>query len=175
MIKRIVSYDFDGTLCFTPEPIEGEKIWKRETGTDWPYTGWWSKKETLDLNIFDIPVNQFVYNKYLQDVVRQEEDKDTFILLATGRLERLRKEVELVLNHHNLSFDMVALNPGMNTYTFKTRLFEKLINEYNPDVFVMYDDRHEHLVNFEKWAENQPCRVEIIDVTKSDKTPKIIN
>lgn len=175
MIKRIVSYDFDGTLCFTPEPLEGEKIWEKETGTVWPYRGWWSKKESLDMNIFDIPVNQFVYRKYLEDVVRKEESKDTFILLATGRIEKLRKEVELVLNHHNLSFDMVSLNPGMNTLDFKIKLFEKLIEKYDPEVFVMYDDRHQHLVEFEKWAETQPCRIEIIDVTKSDKTPKIIN
>jgi hypothetical protein len=175
MIKRIVSYDFDGTMCFTPGHIEGEKIWKEKTSTDWPYTGWWSKKETLDLNIFDIPVNQFVYRKYLEDMVRKEEEKDTFVLLATGRLERLRKEVEKVLNYHNLSFDMVALNTGGDTYHFKTKLFEKLIREYNPEVFVMYDDRHEHLVKFEEWAKKQPCRVEIIDVTKSDKSPLIIN
>jgi hypothetical protein len=43
-MKKIVSFDFDGTMCFTPEPIEGEKVWQEKTGTVWPYTGWWSKK-----------------------------------------------------------------------------------------------------------------------------------
>ena len=64
MIKKIVIFDFDGTLCFTPEPVEGKKIWFEKTGTVFPYPGWWSKKETLDMDIFYIPVNPFVYKKY---------------------------------------------------------------------------------------------------------------
>jgi len=171
MIKKIVIFDFDKTMCFTPEPIEGEKIWQEKTGTVWPYTGWWSKRETLDMNIFHIPVNPFVYKKYLEAVA----DNETFTVLATGRIVRLQKQVEAVLNSHNLSFDLVACNSGRDTLSFKTKLFENLINKYNPKVFTMYDDRHEHLVEFEKWARFQPCRVEIIDVTKADKTPKIIN
>ena len=175
MIKRIVSYDFDGTLCHTPGPEIGKKVWEEKTGTVFPYTGWWSKKETLDLDIFDIPVDGDVYMKYLEDMVRKEESGDTMVILATGRVEKLRKEVENVLNHHNLSFDLVALNTGGDTYHFKTRLFEMLINKFNPDEFVMYDDRQEHLVMFEDWAKKQPCRVEIIDVTKSPKVSKIFN
>jgi hydroxymethylpyrimidine pyrophosphatase-like HAD family hydrolase len=171
MIDKIVVLDFDGTLCYTPGPEEGKKIWEEKTDTVFPYPGWWSKKETLDLNIFNIPVNPFVYKKYLEAVA----DNNTYVVLATGRLVKLQNEVEKVLRHHNLSFDLVACNSGGETFRFKTKLFEDLINKYKPEVFVMYDDRHEHLVQFEKWARFQPCRVEIIDVTKSDKTPKIIN
>lgn len=170
-MKKITCFDFDGTLCFTPEPIEGEKVWEKKTGMVWPYVGWWSKKETLDMSIFSIPVNPFVYRKYLEAVAEPEN----YTILATGRLFKLKKEVENVLNSHNLSFDLVSLNPGMNTYEFKTKLFSDLINKYKPEVFTMYDDRHEHLVKFEIWARFQPCRVEIIDVTKADKTPKVIN
>jgi len=171
MIKKIVIFDFDGTMCYTPEPIEGEKIWFEKTGTVFPYTGWWSKKETLDQNIFHIPINPFVYKKYLEAVA----DDNTMTILATGRLIKLQREVEKVLTSHNLSFDLVACNNGGETYRFKTKLFEELINKYKPEVFVMYDDRHDHLVKFEMWARFQPCRVEIIDVTKSEKNPKIIN
>jgi hydroxymethylpyrimidine pyrophosphatase-like HAD family hydrolase len=170
-MKKIISFDFDGTMCYTPLPIEGEKVWQEKTGTVWPYTGWWSKKETLDQNIFHIPVNPFVYKKYLEAVAEDE----TMVILATGRLIKLQREVEKVLKSHNLEFDLVACNSGGETYRFKTKLFEDLINKYRPEVFVMYDDRHDHLVQFEKWARFQPCRVEIIDVTKSDKTPLIIN
>jgi len=171
MIKKIVVFDFDGTMCFTPNPEDGKKIWLEKTGTVFPYPGWWSKKETLDLNIFHIPVNPFVYKKYLEAVA----DDETFTLLATGRIVRLQKQVETVLNSHNLSFDLVACNNGRDTLSFKIKLFEGLINKYNPKVFTMYDDRHDHLVEFEKWARFQPCRVEIIDVTKSDKRPLVIN
>ena len=172
MITKIVSFDFDKTMCFTPEPIEGEKIWKEKTGTVWPYTGWWSKKETLDLNIFHIPVNPFVYRKYLEAVA----DEETFTLLATGRLVRLQKHVETILNHHNLAFDEVLCNTGGDTYRFKCRQFERLINKFDPEVFIMLDDRHEHIVRFrDEWARQQPCEVQIIDVMKTDKTPMIIN
>lgn len=171
-MKKIVTFDFDGTLFFTPGPIEGEKIWREKTGMHWPYEGWWSKKESLDLNIFDIPINPFVYKKYLE----AKEDENTYVVLATGRLaNKLQKQVEMVLDQYDLSFDMTALCTGRETYGFKTKLFEDLIKDKRPEVFTMYDDRHDHLVKFETWARFQPCRVEIIDVTKSDKTPKIIN
>jgi hypothetical protein len=163
--------DFDGTMCYTPGPEEGKKIWEEKTGTVFPYPGWWSKRETLDMNIFHIPVNPFVYKKYLEAVA----DEDVMVILATGRLVKLQREVEKVLRSHNLEFDIVACNNGGETYRFKTKLFENLINKYRPEVFVMYDDRHDHIVQFETWARFQPCRVEIIDVTKSDKSPRIIN
>lgn len=171
MIKKIVVFDFDGTLFHTPLPEEGKKIWKDRTGSEFPYTGWWSKKETLDLNIFHIPLNGFVYKEYKQFL----NDDNTLIVLATGRLQKLKNEVEKVLSHNNLSFDIVACNTGGDTYRFKTKLFEDLINKYNPSELIMYDDRHEHLTQFEVWARFQPCQISIIDVMKFNKIPKIIN
>lgn len=181
--KKIISFDFDDTLIFTPDEVTGKKEWESKTGKKWPYNGWWSKPESLDIDIFTIPVNPFVYKKYLESV----SDPDTLCILATGRLDKsrngqrpgrlsLRNEVLAILRQHNIDFgDHVYLNPGMDTYDFKTNLFSDLIKEYQPDCFVMYDDRHAHLLKFPEWAKQQPCRVEIIDVTKSDKTPLIIN
>jgi hypothetical protein len=175
MYKRLVSYDFDGTLCFTPEPNEGKQIWFEKTGNVFPYPGWWSKKESLDMKVFYIPTNPFVVSKYKEDIRRSTETGDTYVFLATGRIEKLKKEVSDILEHHNLFFDSVHLNTGGDTLSFKKKLFESLINKFNPEVFVMYDDRHEHIVEFIIWAKSQPCRIEIIDVTKSDKTPITIN
>jgi hypothetical protein len=114
-------------------------------------------------------VNNWVYQRYLEAVI----DDSAYLILATGRIEDLRKEVELVLNHHNLSFDEVYLNFGGDTYSFKTRLFENLIKKVNPQEFIMYDDRQEHLPKFEKWATTQPCVVTIVDVV--NKTTKTFN
>ena len=171
MIEKVVIFDFDGTLCWTPGLEECRKVWLEKTGNVWPYVGSWGRKESLDLDIFHIPVNPFVYKKYLEAIA----DTNTYTVLATGRLLKLRREVEKVLNLNNLSFDQVEFNPGMDTFRFKSQLFENLINKYRPEIFTMYDDRHEHLVEFEKWARFQDCVVEIIDVTKADKTPKLIN
>jgi hypothetical protein len=168
-VRKLISFDFDKTLCFTPEPNEGKVIFKSVTGLDWPYSGWWGRKETLDLNIFQIPVNPYVYRDYL----KYQSDENAFIILATGRLSKMKSEVENVLIHNNLSFDEVHCNPGMDTYLFKTRLFESLIRKHKPDVFVMYDDRQEHLVKFSQWAKTQPCQIDIIDVI--NKTTKSYN
>ncbi len=167
--SKLVSFDFDDTLCHTPLPEVGKEIWLEKTGTEWPHRGWWSKRESLDLDVFDIPINEWVYEKYLNAA----SDDSTYLVMVTGRVEPLRKEVELVLNHHNLSFDEVYLNFGGDTFSFKTRLFENLIKRVNPDEFIMYDDRQEHLPRFEEWAKTQPCKVTVVDVV--NKTTKTFN
>jgi len=159
-VNKLISFDFDKTLCFTPEPDEGKIIYKNITGLDWPYSGWWGRKETLDLNIFQIPVNPYVYRDYL----KYQSDEDAYVILATGRLSKMKNEVDNILLNNNLSFDEVHCNPGMDTYLFKTRLFESLIRKHQPDVFVMYDDRHSHIVEFIKWSKSINCEVKIVDV-----------
>jgi len=176
-VKKLVSFDFDGTLFFTPDKENGQVIFKNVTGIDWPYGGWWGRKESLDLRIFPIPINQYVYNSYL----KHREDPDTYVFLATGRLASkkvdLTKNVMRVLDQYDLTIDNekgfheIHLNPGMDTFAFKARLFENLIKQHNPDEFIMYDDRHGHLINFETWAQTQKCKVTIIDVVnKKQKT-----
>lgn len=168
--KRLIVFDFDGTLCFSPEPEEGKKIWFKETGIIWPYVGWWGKSETLDTNIFHVPVNQWVYQRYLEAVA----DEDAYIILATGRLEKvanMRKNLEKILNFHNLAFDGVHLNNVGDTFRFKRALFERLAEELGVDEIIMYDDRHEHLVKFWEWAEKQPVNVKVVDsIHKTVKT-----
>lgn len=176
-MKKLVSFDFDGTLFFTPEEEMGKSIFKNITGLDWPYRGWWGRKESLDLRIFSIPINQYVYNSYL----KHKADPNTYVFLATGRLAspkvNMTKDVMNVLAQYDLTtdnkegFDEIHLNPGMDTYAFKTRLFEALIKKHQPDEFIMYDDRQGHLINFATWAQTQKCKVTIIDVVnKKEKT-----
>lgn len=181
MSKTLYSFDFDDTLCHTMLPQPGEEIWFQKTGTKWPYRGWWSKPETLDLDIFDTPKNEWTYLEYLN----ARQDDDATIIMATGRLQKvpgMRENVVKILNKHNLSFDEVwtvdssdelqktngkdgiYLNWGGDTFTFKTTLFEKLIKITNCEHFVMYDDREEHLSRFEDWAQSQDCIVTIVDV-----------
>jgi hypothetical protein len=156
-------------MCFTPEPETGKKTYKKVTGKDWPYPGWWGRGESLDLNIFSIPVNPLVYSDYIEYL----QDEDCYTFIATGRLKKIQKQVESVLKENDLRFHEIHCNPGMDTYVFKAKLFEEYIKRHSPDVFVMYDDRHEHLVKFAKWATTQPCQIDIIDVV--NKTHKIFN
>jgi FMN phosphatase YigB (HAD superfamily) len=167
--KRLISFDFDDTLFHTPKPEEGEKIWKEKTGTDWPYSGWWGRPESIDPEIFHIPLNQWVYKKYLEAV----SDPDNYVILATGRLKKkegMSEHIQTILNQHNLSFDEVHLNWGGDTYNFKTKLFEEKIEELGVHEFVMYDDRHEHLVRFEEWAAEHRIDVKVVDVVNKKET-----
>ncbi len=186
MSKTLYSFDFDDTLCHTMLPEPGKSIWLEKTGTTWPHRGWWSKSETIDLEIFDTPKNDWVYQEYLN----AKKDEDSIIIIATGRLQKvpgMRENIEKILRIHNLSFDEVwkikssddhqnnngqygiYLNWGGDTYAFKTTLFEKLIEITNCDHFTMYDDREEHLIRFEEWALTQNCKVTIVDVVNKQK------
>ena len=121
------------------------------------------------MDIFSIPLEDFTYNEY----VKFHNDEDAYLILATGRLTKLRNEVQSILDYHSLEFDEIHLNPGMDTFKFKSELFSKLIFKLKPDTFTMYDDRQEHLEKFEIWAKTQPCQIHIIDIVK--KEHKIIN
>lgn len=167
MIDKLICFDLDDTLVHTMKDKIGKEIWKERTGKDWPYVGWWSKAETLDTDMFDTPLNPYVHNEYLDAVA----DNKNHVILATGRLERLREPVETLLQKLDLQFDGIYLNTGGDTFRYKSTLFEKLIWKLNPKEFIMYDDRYEHLVKFEQWAKTIDCRITIIDVV--NKTKKI--
>jgi hydroxymethylpyrimidine pyrophosphatase-like HAD family hydrolase len=161
MYKKLVCFDFDGTMIHTPTPEIGKPEWEKATGLSWQGRGWWGNAESLNLNVFHPPVNQWVYNHFLKET----SNPDAYVFLATGRLSKLEKQVLDVLKLHDIKFDDVFCNTGGETFKFKCWLFEKIIKN-NPGAteFTMYDDRHEHLKDFIHWAKQQPIKVNIIDV-----------
>lgn len=169
-MKTLYSFDFDDTLCFTIRPEEGIPEFEEKTGLKWPYNGWWSKAETLDPDIFYTPKNEWVYKRYLEAMA----DESSYVIMATGRLKKvknMRENIDKILNQHNMSFDEIHLNWGGDTFKFKTKLFEDLIEQKKCIHFVMYDDRIEHLVKFEDWAKEQSVKITIVNVrSKTEKT-----
>lgn len=160
MIKKLVSFDFDGTLIHTPTPEGGRPEWERATGLSWQGRGWWGNPESLNTKIFYPPVNQWVYDKFLQ----YQSDDSNYVFIATGRLKKLEPHVERVLKLHDIDCDLYC-NTGGDTFNFKCYLFESLIKKYpSADELIMFDDRHEHLHKFVEWAKRQPIKVTIIDV-----------
>lgn len=183
----LYSFDFDDTLFHTMLPDPGMQIWQKETGTPWPHRGWWSKPETLDMDIFETPMNMWTYREYLNAT----KDPESIRILATGRLQKvpgMRENIEKIIHLHNFSFDEVwviesddesqkrngskgiYLNWGGDTFAFKTSLFENLIKITNCDKFIMYDDREEHLIRFEEWASNQQIPIVIVDSIRKTTT-----
>jgi FMN phosphatase YigB (HAD superfamily) len=162
---KLYIFDFDGTLFHTPTDDIGKDIWFDKTGREWHHIGWWSKVETLDDNIFDIPLNRDVYNEYLKI-----DRKDSKVFLATGRLNKVPGMMDSVKNlchREGLEFDGLYLSNG-DTFKFKSNLFEKLIEKYNPDILTMYDDRESHIELFKEWALYQKCPIKIVDVVNGD-------
>jgi hypothetical protein len=176
MTKKLVCFDFDDTLFHTPGPEEGKNIWQQATGKEWPYIGWWGKHETLNTEIFEIPINEWVKEKYFEHIV----DPLTKVIVATGRLNKvkgMRENINKIFEKNELKFHEVHLNWGGDTLDFKKKLFGQKLDEYEYDEFIMFDDRQEHLPQFENWAElesiNRNINITIVDViNKTEKTFK---
>ncbi len=148
-ITKISVFDFDKTLVKTPELEEIKIIFKEKTGKDWPYVGCWSKPESLDMNIFDIPI----IKDTVIDYARELTNENTLMVLLTGRLRRLENEVKKVLTSHNLVFDEYHFNRGGSTLEGKLNALTKLIeNHPNVTEVEMWDDRLEHIPYFEQWG-----------------------
>ena len=168
--KRIVCFDFDDTLFHTPKPEDGKTIFLEKTGNIWPHRGWWGKPETLDIEIFDIPLNKWVHDFFLE----HKNTPSDFVMLATGRLRKvdgMRDNIDKIFRKNGIEFDEVHLNWGSDTLKFKIKLFEQKISELEVEELIIFDDRQEHLPLFEEWAKEQDITITIVDVVnKTQKT-----
>lgn len=158
-ITKVSVFDFDGTLIDTMMPDLGMDIWKRETGKDFPHKGWWSKRESLDIDIF--PNNAFPDMKSEYDKAKSEAN--TFVALCTGRITPLTNQVMAILNKHGFNFDDVVLtgdkrfNDGANnTLTFKINYLNSLQKQFpNLEEIEFWDDRKIHTDVFLEWGKSQ--------------------
>lgn len=157
-IKRICVMDFDGTLVDTPTRDVGVVEYKEKTGQDWPHKGWWSRPESLDMNMFAMPTMPetiAAYNK-------EKQSPDTLMVMMTGRIAKLASEVKVVLDHYNLKFDMYLYNNGGETLRSKLNYLDKLVDQY-PDVesVHLWEDRLPHVEVFEAWGAAQHVNFEL--------------
>lgn len=157
-VKRIAVFDFDGTLVDTPLPTTGKDVYKEKTGKEWPHRGWWSQPDTLDMDIFDIPVIETV----IEDYKLERAQSDTLVIMLTGRIPRLSTHVEKILKSKGLSFDAYFYNTGGQTLDHKIKVMQTLINQF-PEVtsLKMWDDRLEHIPAFQAWGEGLDIQFDI--------------
>lgn len=140
--KEVHFFDMDGTLLFSPLPDPGKDIYAQKKGKPFPHIGWWSKPESLDQEIFDIPTKPEIDAIYRE--VHKDENKHAILL--TNRIFRLENEAKKVLHSHGMYFEH---------YSFKNNNHEKgqrilaIMTKYYPDVknIVFYDDDQKHLDN----------------------------
>lgn len=159
-IDKIVIFDFDSTLVNTMNPEEGKRLWLEKKGEPFPKGSWWASTDSLNTEIFEHPVNEWIKAHY----ITHSNETNSAVYLVTGRIKRMEAAVRKILDNHQLSFRNVLCNPTHDTYSFKIGIYEQKIKEYpNATELIMYDDRAEHLVKFVEWAKLQPIKITIID------------
>tara|TARA_R110000851_G_scaffold47424_1_gene115021 strand:- start:11340 stop:11894 length:555 start_codon:yes stop_codon:yes gene_type:complete len=177
-ITKVTVIDFDGTLIDTTMPEIGKKMWKDATGEDFPHKGWWSKRESLNLDIY--PNNTF--DDIVAEFNKSKSEDKTFVALCTGRITPLTKQVNAVLDMHNLVFDDVVLTGdkrfnkvdgvgAKDTLEFKLNYLNSLQSQFpNLEQIDFFDDRNHHQESFNKWADAQPIVVNIHHVQRDGDT-----
>lgn len=144
-IKQIIIFDMDGTLVLTPDKKMCEGVWWDKFNVKWPYKGVFSKRESLDFTIFNIPIIQSIVDEH-RKVYRSP---NIHVVLLTGRLLKLINEVKKLLDYHELYFDEYLLNDKSNTLDFKLFELKRLYDEFpNVEEIIFFDDRDEHIPSF---------------------------
>jgi len=164
-IKKVSVFDFDGTLIDTQMPDIGKEMWLKAKGEKWAHRGWWSRRESLDMDVFE--------NKPYEDVVADLDVEiarpNTFVSLCTGRIIPLRNQVQAILDKNGFVFDEVILagqkpwNKGAgDTLQFKINYLADLKNRFpNLEEIEFWDDRNEHMPTFKQWGKQQVVKVKI--------------
>jgi len=143
MIKKLVAFDLDGTLFQTPEPQEGKPMWEMYYDKSYPYKGWWSKPESLDLNVFDIKAFPTVLNQLNSEL----SNPNSYVIVLTSRLERLRPYVQKILDVNSIGIDKLDMKRSEMT---KGEKILDYIKEF-PDLqeINVYDDRDSDIESYE--------------------------
>tara|TARA_R110000851_G_scaffold9323_2_gene34800 strand:- start:558 stop:1151 length:594 start_codon:yes stop_codon:yes gene_type:complete len=159
---KLYVFDFDDTLIRTPLPEKGRVIWQQFHGFPFPskseeeveqnrkITGWWGRKESLDMETFDMPMVPEVKSAY--DNIKN--NPDVMKIMLTGRRGKLSNEVRDILDHYGLAFDMYLYNNKSDTLPAKIDYLNDILSS-NPSIVdvVLHDDRDEHIATFQAWGD----------------------
>ena len=160
-ITKIAIFDFDGTLMDTPHPDTGKEIYKSKTGEEYPHIGWWSKRESLDTDIFDIkPITSTILDYNIE-----KDNPNTMMVMLTGRLPKQSNQVENILHNNDLIFDEYHYKDLGDTLKSKLNTIQSLLNRFpNVSSIEMYEDREPHAIAFEEWGKenNIPIKVNLV-------------
>lgn len=168
MFKRIAIFDFDGTVVDTPLPETGRKLYEQVTGREWPHKGWWSKPDSLDMDIFPMPVIEAAVAAFH----KEKATPGTLTVMMTGRIKKLSKHVEAILHAKGLVFDEYVYNTGAMgnvTLDYKLAMLDTYRKKYPfLESFALWEDRVEHVDAFKEWGAKQERLLFEITVIESD-------
>ena len=138
---KLYVFDFDDTLIRTPLPEKGRVIWQQFHGFPFPskseeeveqnrkITGWWGRKESLDMETFDMPMIPEVKSAY--DNIKN--NPDVMKIMLTGRRGKLSNEVRAILDSYGLDFDMYLYNNKSDTLSAKIDYLNDILSS-NPSI-----------------------------------------
>lgn len=174
-IYRIAFYDFDGTIIDSPMPELGKLLWAKAKGVVYPHNGWWSRPESLDLEIFDIKKIKETDLRLQRDI----NDKNCWVVLLTNRISKLYPDVLKVLRHVNVNVDEFQMMDKIN-YTKSIRV-KNVIQDF-PQVsqIDIYDDDNKNLSDFlelksELEQDGLTVRLYKVNIKDSKKVIRIID
>lgn len=162
-INKIAIFDFDGTLMDTPHAEEGKREWEEKTGSPYPHRGWWSKRESLDTEVFNIqPIKSTI-----SDYVIESDTPNTYMVMLTGRLPNQKDQVEDILHSNDIVFDEYHYKDDGDTLNSKLNTIVSLLNRFpNTELIEMYEDREPHAIAFEEWGKENDINIKVNLVTK---------
>lgn len=163
---KVIFLDFDGCLMDAPTPETGKEQWAAHHGKDYPYEGWWSKKESLCLDAFQI--NPF----YKLDKVLTEATADPNIrtVLLTNRIGKLENSVKAVLDRQGYVLDMYTFRRGPDN---KGQRIQKILENEFPEATeaVFYDDDVRHLRDAKAEISNIKVPLKLFRVDRGEIIP----
>jgi cellobiose-specific phosphotransferase system component IIB len=142
MIKRLVAFDMDGTLMDTPMPDAGKQLWASKKGTPYPYVGWWGRPESLDLSVFDIKP----FPSVMKQLEKEISTPDTYVIILTSRMEKLRPQVQAILDKNNIHVDSLDMKKSEKTKGEKILEYVKHLPEL--EEISVYDDREGDILSY---------------------------
>lgn len=150
MIKRLVAFDMDGTLINTPEPEEGKVQWGDVKGELYPYQGWWGRKESLDLDVFDIKPYPSMYKQLL----KEQGTPDSYVIVLTSRMEKLRPEVQAILDKNNIHVDKLDMRRA--TKDKGEKILRYVAEMPDLEEISVYDDREVDIESYKGIRDELP-------------------
>jgi hypothetical protein len=110
-IKKLQVFDFDGTLCDSPMPDMGKKIFKEKTGNVYPHKGWWGRPESLDINMFEFNM----FDKVLNLLNKENSNPESYVMVLTSRMEKLRPQLSKILSDKNIHVNKLDMKKNEKT------------------------------------------------------------
>lgn len=152
--RRLVIYDFDGTLFNSPDREAGELAYLEATGQTLPFPGWWGRLESLSPPIVpEIPGEEWLIPGTIAAYREDAKDENSELCLMTGRPFKNRKRVIAICDNFDLKFHHYYFRgqpgqKGRDTLEIKANFIEGDLIHGELAVLEIWEDRPEHTSAF---------------------------